>query len=199
MKQPPRSRTELAGSDRSQAVWSCSCSPGLWGNNAAWGKAAAGPETLLQARLTCSTGTLQSRTRWKTAGLGGFWVVAGAAVLQIWGDRCRRVCGFLGKHSPKGLGISETLFAKKHCQKPRAWGSLPCGHTRRSRNEALPFFCGLFVVSFYEFPSQSWALPMPGRVGHSAPYFPVSHRCGQSQSHCMGRNQNIFCASIFII
>lgn len=51
-------------------------------------KAGAGPETLLQARLTCSTGTLQSGAGWKTAGslgLGGFWVMAGAAVLQIWG------------------------------------------------------------------------------------------------------------------
>lgn len=154
-------------------------------------RAGAGPETLLQAHLTRSTSTLQSRTGWKTAGspgLGGFWVMAGAAVLYIWGNRCRRVYGFLRIHSPKDLGTSETFFATKHCQKPLPWGSLLCGHTKRSKNEALPFFCGLFVVSFYEFPLQSWALPMPGRVGHSAPYFPVSIRCGQSQPHYTGRN-----------
>lgn len=85
------------------------------------GRAGAGPETLLQARLTCSTSTLQSRTGWEAAGslgLGGFWVMAGAGVLQIWGDRCRRVYGFLGTHSPKGLGTSEIFLLQNTVKSP---------------------------------------------------------------------------------
>lgn len=55
----------------------------------------------------------------------------------------------------KVWALLKPFFATKHCQKPCPQRSLPCGHTRRSRNEALSFFCGLFVVSFYEFPLQS--------------------------------------------
>lgn len=144
MKQPSQSRTEPAG------VRLCGAAAALLG----FGETMLRGESRCWARNT-PPGTFdmfhkhtESRTGWRTAGslgLGGLWVMAGAAVLQIWGHRCGRVYGFLGTYNPKSLGTFETLFATKQCQKLCPWGSLPCGHTRRSRNEALPFFCGLFL------------------------------------------------------
>lgn len=65
------------------------------------------------------------------------------------GDRCRRVYGFLGIHSPKGLGTSETLFAKKHCGKSPVHGGLCLVATPGGEEMKLcPFLwtlCGLFL------------------------------------------------------